>query len=73
MSSQSLILHLLSLPRLSPQGLPAPPVQNPPLLLSPSLTSQTWLLYPGKKNYNKARHLSTSTNPGTYEEQYYVL
>lgn len=62
-SNPSLSLRLLGLPHLSLQGLPAPPVQSPPLLLSPSLTSQTWLLYPGKKYYSEARQLQTSGNP----------
>lgn len=59
MSSQSLILHLLRLLHLFLQGLPPPLVQSPPLLLSPSLTFQTWLLYPRKRNCNKARRLPT--------------
>ena len=62
MSSQSLILHLLRLLHLFLQGLPRPLVQSPPLLLSPSLTSQTWLLYPRKRNCNKARRLHALGN-----------
>lgn len=64
MSSRSLSLHLPSLPHLALQGLPAPPVQSPPLSLSLSLSSQTWLLCPGRKhNYNKVRQLQTSGSP----------
>ena len=62
MSSQSLTLHLLRLLHLFLQGLPPPLVQSPPLLLSPSRTSQTWLLYPRKRNCNKARRLHALGN-----------